>query len=64
MGHIARKTLFVLASLSLASALGACGQIAAHRGAIIDPVLSTTLAPGVDNRESVQRLLGRPTFVG
>ena len=46
------------------SALGGCSTIHSHQGYIVDRALVATVSPGVDNRESVQRTLGRPSFAG
>jgi outer membrane protein assembly factor BamE (lipoprotein component of BamABCDE complex) len=64
MGNNARNTTLILASLVAATALAGCSQTRMHRGQILDPLLSSSIAPGVDNRESVVGTLGRPTFVG
>ena len=54
----------------LAFAVGAaffaagCTSIRDHQGYILDDTLATAIQPGVDNRESVQSTLGRPSFVG
>ncbi len=64
MGNFARSTVLILASLVTAAALSGCTQTRMHRGQILDPLLSTSIAPGVDNRDSVVGTLGRPTFVG
>jgi outer membrane protein assembly factor BamE (lipoprotein component of BamABCDE complex) len=40
-----------------------CVQIQGHRGYLADEVLLQSVQPGVDNRESVERTLGRPSFV-
>lgn len=45
-----------------ASLLAGCVGIRDHRGAVIDTELVSTIQVGVDNKEAVQRLLGRPTF--
>lgn len=52
--------------VGLAIALGAsgCSQLKGRQGYVVDPVLTAAIAPGVDNRESVEKTLGRPTFVG
>ena len=42
----------------------ACTQIRDHQGYLVDDVLVASVQPGVDNRESVQGTLGRPTFTG
>ncbi|MEM7781381.1 MAG: outer membrane protein assembly factor BamE [Pseudomonadota bacterium] len=43
-------------------ALGACSSIRESRGFVNDPVLVSTVQPGIDNRRSVEGALGRPTF--
>lgn len=53
-----------LGLIVLAPALAACGQLRSHQGYIYDPLLAAAIQPGVDNRESVERTLGRPTFTG
>ena len=51
------------ASLGLAVLLGGCTSIKDHRGYLVDQTLLDSVQPGVDNRTSVERTLGRPTFV-
>ena len=51
----------VIAALSLSSG---CTRLKSHQGYIGDQVLLSSIQPGVDNKESVQASLGRPTFVG
>lgn len=41
-----------------------CTRLRAHQGYIGDATLLASVQPGVDNKESVQASLGRPTFVG
>ena len=50
--------------LVVALAAGGCTQLKGRQGYIVDPVLTEAITPGVDNRESVEKTLGRPTFVG
>lgn len=45
-------------------ATGGCTRIRAHQGYIVDNQLSQGIQPGIDNRDSVEGTLGRPTFVG
>lgn len=52
----------VLMGLGLAA--GGCARIVGHQGYIADNTLVAGIQPGVDNRESVQKTLGRPSFVG
>lgn len=51
--------LVALATLALA---GACAPLRSHQGYIIDADLVNSVRPGVDNRQSVQATLGRPSF--
>lgn len=54
-----------LVALGLAATLASgCTAIREHRGYVVDQVLVAAVQPGVDNRESVQTTLGRPTFTG
>ncbi|MXO73470.1 outer membrane protein assembly factor BamE [Alteraurantiacibacter buctensis] len=39
-----------------------CSSIEASRGYLVDEVLVAAVQPGLDNRESVQGTLGRPTL--
>ena len=50
----------VLAAVAL---LGGCSSIRQHRGYLVDQVLVNNVQPGIDNQNSVERMLGRPTFV-
>lgn len=50
------------AVLALGVAAAGCSSIKDHRGYIVDEVLVSSVQPGVDNKQSVERTLGRPTF--
>ncbi len=52
------------AVLALGTLVAGCAPIRGHQGYLLDPQLVSGIQPGVDNRESVQTTLGRPTFVG
>lgn len=54
----------IVAGLIATTLLSGCAQLRGRQGYVVDPVLSEAIAPGVDNRESVEKTLGRPTFVG
>lgn len=60
------KSALVKSSTALFGAvlLSGCMGINDHRGAVIDKELVTAIQPGVDNKESVERTLGRPSFTG
>ena len=47
-----------------AALLAGCAGIHEHRGAVIDRELASAIQVGVDNKESVAKTLGRPTFTG
>jgi len=47
-----------------ATLLGGCARIVDHQGYLVDEPLIAAVQPGVDNRQSVEGTLGRPTFVG
>lgn len=44
--------------------LAGCVGMHDHRGSVIDAELVSAVQPGVDNKDSVERVLGRPTFTG
>ena len=54
----------VLAPAAAIALLGAsaCTPIRSHQGYVVDNELVGAIEPGVDNRESVLRTLGRPTL--
>lgn len=41
-----------------------CSRVRSHQGFIMDDQLVAAIQPGVDNRDSVMKTLGRPTFEG
>jgi len=53
-----------LATLAAAVFLAGCAQMRAHKGVVLDTQAVSSIQPGVDNRDSVEKVLGRPTFVG
>ena len=54
-------TALLLAALGLSST--ACTRLKGHQGFIADMTLVDAIQPGVDNRDSVEKTLGRPTWV-
>lgn len=59
MRAAAIKALVIVAG---AAGLAGCSSIKDHRGYIVDQPLVDSVQPGIDNRQSVERTLGRPTF--
>ena len=51
-------------AVAVAALLAGCAGIHEHRGAVIDKELASAIQVGVDNKESVAKTLGRPSFTG
>jgi outer membrane protein assembly factor BamE (lipoprotein component of BamABCDE complex) len=60
------KAAVVKGALALCVSVGlaGCAGIREHRGYVFDQELASAIQVGVDNKESVERTLGRPTFTG
>lgn len=56
--------LKLAAASTLAVTTAGCMGIRDHRGYILDKQLSANIQVGIDNKESVTKTLGRPSFVG
>src|SRR6478736_10171959 len=50
------------ALLGALALISGCKSITEHRGYIASPTLLKSIQPGIDNRQSVEGTLGRPTF--
>ena len=61
---MAAKTSRLLVLGLAATMLSGCSALRAHKGVVLDTQLATTIQPGVDNKASVEKLLGRPSFTG
>src|SRR5262245_17163186 len=59
---MAKRSIAAIVATGLA--LSACAGIREHRGFVIDQTLADGIQAGVDNKDSVARTLGRPTFTG
>ena len=57
-------TAKIATALIGAALLGGCVSVHDHRGSVIDQERISAVQVGVDNKDSVQRTLGRPTFTG
>jgi outer membrane protein assembly factor BamE (lipoprotein component of BamABCDE complex) len=55
---------YSVAVIGLALALSACAGARDHKGFVLDATLTDAIQVGVDNKESVTRTIGRPTFTG
>lgn len=56
------RSVWIGAALGLLVMTGGCSRIVANQGYLVDETLVTSIQPGVDNRQSVERTLGRPTL--
>lgn len=59
---MAKRGIATIVGLGLA--LSACAGIREHRGFVLDQGLADGIQVGIDNKDSVQKSLGRPTFTG
>lgn len=55
-------TRSVIGAIALLAAAG-CAQVRDHKGYVADSTLIESVQPGIDNRDSVAKTLGRPSFV-
>jgi outer membrane protein assembly factor BamE (lipoprotein component of BamABCDE complex) len=60
---LGRRVLAGAAMLGLAMLAGGCASIRDHRGYFVDSALVDSVQPHIDNRASVERTLGRPTWI-
>ena len=56
------KILATTALVAAGLSLGACSSIRESRGYVVDALLLNSVQAGIDNRQSVEMTLGRPTF--
>jgi outer membrane protein assembly factor BamE (lipoprotein component of BamABCDE complex) len=64
MSLLQRRLVLSAALAGTLAATGGCSRIIGHQGYLLDQQLAATVQPGIDNKESVQRALGRPSFTG
>lgn len=58
-----QRRIIVSAALVLGLvATAGCTRIVGHQGYLIDTQLVATVQPGVDNKQSVEKTLGQPSF--
>ena len=55
---IKRRAIATLGLIGLAG----CAQVSDHKGYVVDTTLINTVQAGIDNKDSVGKTLGRPTF--
>jgi len=59
-----KRAVLTMMTMAAALLLPACAQMRTHKGVVIDQQLAGGIQAGVDNKDSVEKLLGRPTFIG
>lgn len=56
------RVMGLAGAMALMALAGGCASIKDHRGYLVDAALVDSVQAGVDNRTSVERTLGRPSF--
>ena len=64
MSVLLRRVIVGAAFAGVLVTSAGCSRIVGHQGYLLDTQLVATVQPGVDNKQSVQRTLGRPSFTG
>lgn len=64
MAFTLRRAGLLLGAIAMVGLVSGCTRIRDHKGYVVDSTLIDTVMAGVDNRESVQKTLGRPSFAG
>ena len=64
MGAVGMRKLVLATMLVGAAMLPACTRIQNNMGYLVDEVVVAEVKPGIDNRESVAKALGRPSISG
>ncbi len=59
-----RRAIALSALIFITISAQGCTRLRTHQGYVGDQTLVDSVAAGVDNRQSVQASLGRPTFIG
>jgi outer membrane protein assembly factor BamE (lipoprotein component of BamABCDE complex) len=58
------RSAAIAGTIAVLGLTAGCARIRDHKGYVVDSTLIGTVSPGVDNRESVEKTLGRPSFAG
>lgn len=64
MSSLKRRVFTCAALAGMMATTSGCARIVGHQGYLIDAQLVATVQPGIDNKQSVQRTLGLPSFTG
>ncbi len=64
MSGLQRRMIMGAALAVTVTGASGCSRIVGHQGYLVDSQLVSTVQPGVDNKQSVQKTLGLPSFMG
>lgn len=64
MSRTLLRSAALAGTIAILGLTAGCTRIRDHKGYVVDSTLIGTVSPGVDNRESVEKTLGRPSFAG
>ncbi len=64
MARPLRRLMPIALAAIMVPLVAGCTSIRGHQGYLVDQTLLESVAVGIDNKASVERTLGRPTFVG
>ena len=64
MARTLTRSAALLGVIAILGLTAGCARIRDYKGYVPDATLVGTVAPGIDNRESVTKTLGRPSFAG
>jgi outer membrane protein assembly factor BamE (lipoprotein component of BamABCDE complex) len=64
MSSLTRRMITGAALAGAMAATAGCTRIVGHQGYLIDSQLVATVQPSIDNKQSVQKVLGLPSFTG
>lgn len=64
MARTLLRSAVLAGTIAMFGLTAGCARIRDHKGYVPDATLIGTVAPGIDNRESVTKTLGRPSFAG
>ena len=53
-----------MTTVAAAVLLSGCAHFRQHKGVVLDSQMVSAVQAGVDNKDSVEKALGRPSFVG
>jgi len=58
------RSVAIAGTIAILGLTAGCARTRDHKGYVVDSTLIGTVSPGIDNRESVEKTLGRPSFAG